>query len=57
MLPKMRKKEYFKRNNINTESGIKMKSRKVQKTRKVRKRGKIRKYKAKKIKESMSTHG
>ena len=63
MLPKMIKDEYFRKIIINLESRIKrekqesIKSRKVHKRRKFRKRGKIRKGKAKKRKESMSTHG
>ena len=59
----MRKEKYFRKSSINLEIGRKqekqesMKRRKVQKRRKVIQRGKIRKGKAKKRKESMSTHG
>ena len=59
---KLENKEYFRKSSINPESKRKqekqesMKRRKVQKRWKDKKRGKIRKGKAKKRKESMSTH-
>ena len=57
MLPKMKKEEYFRKSSINPESRIKHEKQESMKRRKVRKRGKLRKGKAKKRKESMSTHG